>query len=65
MTVSLQENLSVRPLSLRVLVLVRELDHEHLTVSPHREHPGQAGPEVEPVSSPVLLTLGGVNYEVG
>ena len=63
-TVSLQENLSVRPRSLRVVV-VRELDHEDLTVSPHRKQPGQAGPEVEPVGSPVLLTLGGVNDKVG
>ena len=44
---------------------MRELDHEDLTVSPHRKQPGQAGPEVETVGSPVLLTLSGVNDKVG
>ena len=34
-------------------------------VSPPRKQPGQAGPEVEPVRSPVLLTLSGVNDKVG
>ena len=61
--VSLEKNLSVGARALGVLV--RELDHEDLIIFPHRKHPGQAGPEVEPVGSPVLLTLSGVNDKVG
>ena len=61
--VSLEKNLSGGARALGVLV--RELDHEDLTVSPHRKQPGQAGPEVEPVGSPVLFTLSGVNDKVG
>ena len=41
------------------------MDHEDLTVSPHRNQPGQAGPQVDPVGSSVLLTLCGVNDKVG